>query len=474
MFYQGSFFEIKDQIGGMSNFSKVESIQLAITNKFKFAKPTHCQSETFKQFRAKKDILLNARTGSGKTLAYLIPLLESQGSKVILTPTEQLSTQIKHIVKRLQGEDVLVGTPKYVCEQLEKNPMKINHLILDEADLIFLFNYNQDVMNVAKYTENVQTVVVSATVPSAIMDMETSTESEKLLQDFCKLMLKNPYIFEEKEQETSLKHYQIKIEDKSDLYLHLYFIYKLKLISGKSLIFTNHIDDAYGVKVYFSRLGINADILCPTFPINVRTATITQFNSTNKAAILIVVDHFKDNEVLSRGIDFQRVVAVLNLNVPNIENYRHRAGRAGRAKRTGICMTFTTEDLTEIKKYYEKENTIVENYEFNKEHVSALKYRHEDIFRSVTKRWILEAKKLDIQGMILKSKSLQSKTADEQTEQPNELKELNDALSKGKLHFQVKPSLKHVPGYLLPNKLKRPVKQSRKNHKKHKLDPLKF
>ena len=456
------------------SFSSVESLQLAITNTFKFSKPTHCQKETFNVFRENRDIVLNARTGSGKTLAYLIPLLESKGFGVILTPTEQLATQIKHIVKKFGGT-ILVGTPKAVKSELASNPQTIKHLILDEADLIFLFNYNDDVLDIIKYTEDCQTCIVSATIDKDIMTMESLTDSKKQLQEFCHLMLTNPYIYQEKEDDNLLQHYQIKVADKSELYLHLYFIYKLKLIDGKSLVFTNHIDEAYSLKVYLSRLAINADILCPHFPINVRTATITQFNSTRKAQILIVVDHYNDNEVLSRGIDFQRVVAVVNLNVPNVENYRHRAGRAGRGKRTGICMTFTTQtdDINDIAAFYKKENLEIDVYTFDSANINALKYRHEDIYRSVTKRWILEAKKLDLQAMLLKSKALQNKSVDEQSEKPHELKELHDALSKGKMNFQAKASLKHVPTYLLPNALKRTVKKKRVV-KKARCDPLKF
>ena len=457
------------------SFSNVESLQLAITNVFKFSKPTHCQTETFKKFRENRDILLNARTGSGKTIAYLIPLLESKGYGVVLTPTEQLSTQISHVVKRLGG-DILVGTPKFVKEYLQANPKTIKYLILDEADLIFMFNYYEDVMEIMKYTEDVQTVVVSATINKDILTMDATSDSQKHLKEFCTLMLKNPFIYKEKDDANLLQHYEINVKDQSQLYLHLYFIYKLKLIEGKSLVFTNHIDEAYGLKVYLSRLGINAEILCPHFPINVRTATITQFNNTRKHQVLIVVDHYNDNEVLSRGIDFQRVVAVLNLNVPNVENYRHRAGRTGRGKRTGICMTFTmSEDaLTDIKAFYKKDNVDIEQYTFDNVNVNALKYRHEDIFRSVTKRWIQEAKKLDLQAMLLKSKALQNKATDEQTEQPQEIKELHDALSKGKMNFQAKQSLKHVPTYLLPNSLKRPARKPKRVAKKTKLDPLRF
>eukprot|EP00835_Amoeboradix_gromovi_P000515 NODE_18_length_40692_cov_0.469183.p8 type:complete len:459 gc:universal NODE_18_length_40692_cov_0.469183:22897-21521(-) len=457
------------------SFSSVESLQLAATNTFKFSKPTHCQTETFKHFRENKDILLNARTGSGKTLAYLIPLLESKGYGVVLTPTEQLSTQIRHVVKRLGG-DILVGTPKYVKEYLARDKQKIRYLILDEADLIFMFNYYDDVMEIVKYTEDAQTVVVSATINKEILTMETSSQSQKQLKDFCNLMLKKPFIYKENDDANLLQHYEIKVLNKSELYLHLYFIYKLQLIAGKSLVFTNHVDEAYGLKVYLSRLGINVEILCPNFPINVRTATITQFNSTRKHQIMIVVDHFNNNEVLSRGIDFQRVVAVININVPNLENYRHRAGRTGRGKRTGICMTFTTEleELTEIKEFYNKQNTEMEQYTFDPTNLNALKYRHEDIYRSITKRWILEAKKLDLQAMLLKSKALQNKATDEQTEQPEEMKELHDALSKGKMNFQAKQSLKHVPTYLLPNSLKRPAKKPKRIAKKSKLDPLRF
>ncbi len=61
------------------------------------------------------------------------------------------------------------------------------------------------------------------------------------------------------------------------------------------------------------------------------------------------LDDFKTGEkniifttdVLSRGIDIEKVDLIINLNPTlEIEKYVHRSGRTGRAGKTGKCLTF--------------------------------------------------------------------------------------------------------------------------------------
>ena len=61
------------------------------------------------------------------------------------------------------------------------------------------------------------------------------------------------------------------------------------------------------------------------------------------------MDEFKNGEkniifttdVLSRGIDIEKVDLIVNLNPSQeIEKYVHRSGRTGRAGKTGKCLTF--------------------------------------------------------------------------------------------------------------------------------------
>lgn len=56
-------------------------------------------------------------------------------------------------------------------------------------------------------------------------------------------------------------------------------------------------------------------------------------------SILIATD------VVSRGIDINNITVVINYDFPkNIEEYVHRIGRTGRSGKTGLAITFMTEN----------------------------------------------------------------------------------------------------------------------------------
>ena len=55
-------------------------------------------------------------------------------------------------------------------------------------------------------------------------------------------------------------------------------------------------------------------------------------------------------DIVSRGIDIDDISLVINYNVPgDAEDYVHRVGRTARAEKTGVALTFISED--EIYKF---------------------------------------------------------------------------------------------------------------------------
>lgn len=149
-------------------------------------KATQVQESMISLALENKNIMGRARTGSGKTGAFLLPLVQklitesktndgSVGpSAVVIAPTKELITQIYKLFLKLsqalpflQGinlcdineeessvwtEDrshVVVTTPGKLLRMVELRPeycSNVNYIVMDEADLLLSFGYEEEMM----------------------------------------------------------------------------------------------------------------------------------------------------------------------------------------------------------------------------------------------------------------------------------------------------------------------------------------
>jgi ATP-dependent RNA helicase DDX56/DBP9 len=164
--------------------------------------------------------IARSKTGSGKTLAYILPALElilrrkAENPRatgvfaLILVPTKELSEQVTKVVNTFsaycakairtlnlaqkqsdevqrsflaEGPDIIIATPARVCTHLEDSALELatlNILVIDEADLVLSFGYENDIQKIAtSLPNNVQSILMSATL---------STEVDTLKDLFCK------------------------------------------------------------------------------------------------------------------------------------------------------------------------------------------------------------------------------------------------------------------------------------------------
>ncbi|KAF2803225.1 ATP-dependent RNA helicase-like protein dbp9 [Mytilinidion resinicola] len=406
-----------------------------------WAEPTKVQLEAIPLAMEGKDILARSSTGTGKTAAYLLPVLEKilrskttssqrQTTALILLPTRELAGQVAKVAESLVAfcgqdirvenlartedglvqrarladfPDIVVSTPGAISTNLNNgalSPDHLAHLVIDEADLVMSYEYENDLENISKSSpKGVQCFLMSATLSSDL--------------DFLKgLFCRNPVILEldDDEKDTGgVTQYVVRCkEDEKFLLVYTYFM--LKTLKGKGIIFVGDIDRSYRLKLFLEQFGIKSAVLNSELPVASRLHIVEQFNK-NLYEILIASDEnevlgnegrkkksHKENEQeegvdedaeksktsdpadapvdddqdgekvttngkvteksgppkkkrkgpkldkdagVSRGLDFRNIAYVLNFDLPtSSKSYTHRIGRTARAGQTGTAISF--------------------------------------------------------------------------------------------------------------------------------------
>ncbi|KAK2875214.1 ATP-dependent DNA/RNA helicase [Arthroderma sp. PD_2] len=398
----------------------------------KFSKPTLVQAEAIPLALNGKDILARAKTGSGKTAAYLLPILQKilqkkatdpahkSISTLILVPTRELAQQVHKTVTAFSEfcskdirsgnltqkvsdavqralladlPDIVISTPARAVVNVNNSAMaldNIRQIVIDEADLVLSYGYEQDMQSLAKaIPRGVQTFLMSATLTS---------EVDTLKGLFCR----SPAILklEEAEDEgAGISQFAVKCAE-DEKFLLTYVIFKLQLVKGKCIIFVGDVDRCYRLKLFLEQFGIKSCVLNSELPANSRIHAVQEFNkgvydiiiaaddqevigkAPSKKEIATIPESItvedapavetvaeEGNELseaeeeekpapsnknkkrkksgkekdygISRGIDFQDVACVINFDLPTTaKSYTHRIGRTGRAGKTGMALSF--------------------------------------------------------------------------------------------------------------------------------------
>ncbi|KAJ6678659.1 ATP-DEPENDENT RNA HELICASE DDX56-RELATED [Salix viminalis] len=482
------------------------------------AEPTPIQRVAIPLIFQGKDVVARAKTGSGKTLAYLLPLLQKlfsttdsnrkklSPSAFILVPSGELCQQVYKEVSWLIDSckvqlkvvqltsnmpasdmrnalagppDILVSTPSCVAKSLSVGVLKseavndsLEILVLDEADLLLSFGYEEDLKT------------LSALVPRRCQCLLMSATSSADVDKLKKLILHNPYVLTLPEVEgvkdevipKNVQQFWVSCGDRDKL-VHILALLKLDLVQKKVLIFTNAIDMSFRLKLFLEKFGIKSAVLNAELPQNSRLHILEEFNAglfdyliatddretkekekANEGSLVETRKSKKqakqDSEFgVVRGIDFKNVHTVINYDMPLSTNgYVHRIGRTGRAYSTGASVSLVSPDemeiLEEIKSFLgddeNNELNVISPYPLlTKNAVESLRYRAEDTAKSVTKIAVREARAQDLRNEILNSEKL--KAHFEVNPRDLDLLKHDKVLSKK----PPAPHLSDVPDYLL-------------------------
>lgn len=304
------------------------------------------------------DVVGQAQTGTGKTAAYTIPMLmkiDPQIKKpqaIVLCPTRELAVQVAEEIRKLAkymsdikvlpvyggqeivrqikslktGVQIIVGTPGRVMDHMRRKTVKfdnINMVILDEADEMLDMGFREDMETILTETpEDRQTVMFSATMPKAIMDIARNFQKDARIIKVVRkeLTVSNIEQF----------YYEVRPKNKTEVLSRLIDIYNPRL----SVVFCNTKRQVDELISELKGRGYFADGIHGDMKQQQRDRVMDDFRS-GKVDILIATD------VAARGIDVDDVDMVFNYDIPQDEEYYvHRIGRTGRAGRSGMALSF--------------------------------------------------------------------------------------------------------------------------------------
>lgn len=485
-------------------------------------KPSPVQSTVIPAALAARDLLVSAPTGSGKTGCYAVPIVqhicrtkrkEGGPRAVVLVPTRELVYQVVAVFKSLckyledvfiesvakkrrtggkggaskagtgtievsSAADIVVGTPAAIVLATEgvksKVLSEVDFVVVDEADLALSYGH----------TKNAQTALERIPRTAQAMLLSATLETEGM-ESFKKIVLRRPLTIKVTAEDdmkdgdlTGAMHYVARLKSHRDRFLVAYAMLRLNVISGKVLIFVNHINAAFRLKLFLDQFKVKSVVLNSELPANSRMHCVQQFNA-GVFDILIASDESgnestgkgdekkkqnvdkvvskkrrrieRDDEFgLSRGVDFRDVAAVFNFDVPDTStSYTHRAGRTARAGKSGTVLTLicTEKEEKAILNMGRDIGIHIGPLAFRMDQIEAFRYRVEDCLRMVTVAAVTSARMADIKREIINSEKLHEYFEDN----PRDLDALQHDLSLAK---NVPEHLAHIPSYLLPPALR--------------------
>ncbi|CAK9168710.1 unnamed protein product [Ilex paraguariensis] len=330
-------------------------------------KPTPVQCHCIPRILAGEDVLGLAQTGSGKTAAFALPILNKIAEDpygifaLVVTPTRELAYQLSEQFRALGsclnlrcavvvgGMDMLnqaqtlmkrphvvIATPGRIKVLIEANPdippvfSKTKFLVLDEADRVLDVGFEEELRVVFQcLPKNRQTLLFSATMTSN-------------LQTLLELSANKAYFYEAyegfKTVESLRQQYVFIPKNVKDVYL-IYILTKMEEMNIRSaIIFVSTCRTCHLLSLLLEELDIEAAALHSFKSQSLRLAALHRFKS-GQAPILLATD------VASRGLDIPTVDLVINYDIPRFpRDYVHRVGRTARAGRSGLAVSFVTQN----------------------------------------------------------------------------------------------------------------------------------
>lgn len=347
---------------------------LEVIEKKGYQNPSPIQERVIPVFlTGDKDIIWQAQTWTWKTASFGIPLLQLIDSKakttkaIILCPTRELAIQvsdeinsfspdnkistlllyggnpIRDEIRELKNKpNIIIWTPWRVIDHLNKWRLHLEDLeyfVLDEADEMLNIWFREEIEEIMKSTpKNKKTLLFSATMPKAIMDIV-----KNYMQDYDLISVKA-----ENMTNTNIdqKYFEVRRESKFDALTRIIELQE----NFYAIIFCKTKLDVDELASRLMNAGYLAEWIHWDIEQKMREKILARFKS-KKTKILVATD------VAARWIDVNDVTHVVNYSLPeNPEIYTHRIWRTARAGKTWTAITFISN--SERRRIFFFENVI--------------------------------------------------------------------------------------------------------------------
>ena len=347
-----------------------------------FEEMTPIQEECIPKILDGQDLIGVAQTGTGKTAAYLLPILSMLDDGgyprdavncIIMSPTRELAQQIDQAMQGFgyyldgissvaiyggndgnrfdvetkglkMGADVIIATPGRLLSHIRMGHLDLSRLsffVLDEADRMLDMGFSDDILSISKMLpENHQTIMFSATMPEKIQRLARTLLDHPAE---VKIAVSKPA---EKIQQSAYICYE---PQKLGIIRHLFKAGELQRV----IIFSGKKDKVKDITRELKHMKINCAPMHSDLSQAERDEVMYRFK-TGQVDVLVATD------IVSRGIDIDDILMVINYDVPHdAEDYVHRIGRTARAQRDGVAITFVSETdmryFADIERFLEKD-----------------------------------------------------------------------------------------------------------------------
>lgn len=250
----------------------------------------------------------------------------------LLVGGDSMESQFEELA---QNPDIIIATPgrlmHHLSEVEDMSLKSVEYVVFDEADCLFGMGFAEQLHKIlGQLSENRQTLLFSATLPSA-------------LAEFAKAGLRDPHLVRldvdtKISPDLKLAFFTLRQEEKHAALL--YMIREHISSDQQTLIFVSTKHHVEFLNVLFREEGLEPSVCYGDMDQDARKIHVSRFRA-RKTMFLIVTD------VAARGIDIPLLDNVINWDFPpKPKIFVHRVGRAARAGRTGTAFSFvTSEDM---------------------------------------------------------------------------------------------------------------------------------
>ncbi|OWZ59794.1 pre-mRNA-splicing ATP-dependent RNA helicase PRP28 [Cryptococcus neoformans] len=376
--------------------SAIPSQILDIIEEIGYKEPSPIQRQAIPIGMQNRDLIGIAKTGSGKTAAFVIPMLDYIGHlpplnddnrhlgpyALIMAPTRELAQQIEAETRKFalplgykcvsivggrsveeqqfalrDGAEIIIATPGRLKDMVDKSILVMSqcrYVVMDEADRMVDLGFEVDLNFIldsmpatfVKPDDSVAlqptkegewqgwrvTTLFSATMPPAVERL-----ARKYLIKPATVVIGNAgEAVDTVEQRVEFVHGDEKKKAR------LIEILRTIGLPPPIIVFVNQKKTADMVVKYVQQAGMSGVTLHSGKSQEQREAALQSLRD-GEISVLVATD------LAGRGIDVPDVSLVINWQMSDtIEKYVHRIGRTGRAGKTGVAITFLTNDDDEV------------------------------------------------------------------------------------------------------------------------------